>query len=94
MKLDKTLVKEIAKIARLELTEEELKKIEKDMNDVLEAFSKISEVNTDKVEMSVQPVKIKNALREDKKEKCLTQEEALSLTRNKKDNYFTGPKAV
>ena len=42
----------------------------------------------------MQPVELKNALREDIEEKCLSQEEALSLTEHKKDGYFKGPKAV
>jgi len=37
---------------------------------------------------------MKNVLREDKEEKCLSQKEALSLTEHKKDGYFKGPKAV
>jgi len=94
MKLDKQLVKEIAKVARLKLTEEEIDKIEKNMDEVLNAFSKIQEVGTENVEMSVQPVKLGNALREDIPKKCLTQEEALSQTNNKKDGYFVGPKSL
>lgn len=94
MKLDKQLVKEIAKVARLELSEEEVSRIEKDMDEVLNAFSKIQEVGTENVEMSVQPVKLGNALREDEPKECLTQEEALSQTENKKDGYFVGPKAI
>ena len=94
MKLDKLLVKEIAKIARLNLTEQELDKIEKDMNDVLTAFSKIQNVKTENVKMSIQPVEMKNSLREDKIKKSLNYQEALSQTNNKKDGYFVGPKAI
>ena len=94
MKLDKQLVKEIAKVARLELTEEEIDKIEKDMDEVLNTFSKIQEVGTKDVKMSIQPVKLGNALREDEPKECLTQKEALSQVEDKKDEYFVGPKAL
>ena len=50
--------------------------------------------DTKEVEISLQPVELKNVLREDNEEKCFTQEEALSLTEHKKDGYFKGPKAV
>jgi len=94
MKIDKQLVREIAKTARIELNDDEIAKFEKEMNNILEAFSKICAVKTDNVEMSIHPIKLGSALREDRKEKCLTQEEALSLTNNKKEGYFTGPRAV
>ena len=46
------------------------------------------------IEASLQPVELKNMLREDKKEECFSQEEALSLSEHKKDGYFKGPRAV
>lgn len=94
MELNKDLVENIAKTARLKLTEEEITSLEKDMKEVLEAFSKIQEVDTENVKMSIQPVEIKNSLREDKEDICLTQEHSLSQTKHKKDNYFMGPKSV
>lgn len=94
MELDTELVKSIAKVARLNLTDLEIGKLKKDLSDVLEAFSKIQEVNTDNVEMSIQPVKLTNALREDVPKKCLSQEQALSQTKNKQGGYFVGPKSV
>ena len=47
-----------------------------------------------KVEPSFQPVELKNMTREDKVEDSLKQEEALANTKNKKDGYFKGPRAV
>ena len=94
MKLDTELVKSIAKVARLNLTDLEIGKLKKDLGDVLDAFSKIQEVNTEGVEMSIQPVKLGNALREDIPKKCLTQEQALSQTKNKQGGYFVGPKSI
>jgi len=94
MKLDKELIEKVASVARLNLTDAEIKKLLPELKDILNAFSKIDKVNTDKVKPSFQPVELKNALRKDKKGKCLTQEEALSNTEHKKDGYFKGPKAI
>jgi len=94
MKVDKELIKKVASVARLELTDAEIKKFQPQLKDILDAFSKIDKVNTDKTKPSFQPVELKNRLREDKKGKCLTQEEALSNTEHKKDGYFKGPKAI
>lgn len=94
MKVDKELIKKVASVARLELTDAEIKKFQPQLKDILDAFSKVDKVNTDKVKPSFQPVELKNTLRKDKKGKCLTQEEALSNTEHKKDGYFKGPRAV
>ena len=94
MKVDKELIKHVAETARLKLTDKEIEKFLPQLKEALEYFSKLNEVKTDNAKPSFQPVEIKNALREDKVGKCLTQEEALSLTEHKKDGYFKGPRAV
>lgn len=94
MKVDKELIEKVASVARLNLTDAEIKKFLPQMKDILDAFSKIDKVNTEKTKPSFQPVELKNSLRKDKKGKCLTQEEALSNTEHKKDGYFKGPRAI
>ena len=94
MKIGSELIKKVASVARLELSDAEIRKFEPQLKDILNAFSKIDRVNTEKTRPSFQPVVLKNALREDKKGKCLSQEEALSNTEHKKDGYFKGPRAV
>ncbi|MDP7324317.1 MAG: Asp-tRNA(Asn)/Glu-tRNA(Gln) amidotransferase subunit GatC [Candidatus Woesearchaeota archaeon] len=94
MKIDESMLKHVAEVARLKLTEAEIKKFLPELKEVLDTFSKISEVDTKNTTSSYQPVPLKNALREDKPKQCLTQEQALSLTTHKKEGYFKGPKAV
>ena len=94
MKVDDVLVKNVAKTARLALTQKEVKEMVTSFQDVLNAFSVIQEADTEGVEPSVRPVSVKDIVREDIPEKALTQEETLSQTSHKKDGYFTGPKAV
>ena len=94
MRIDRKLIEHVAEVARLKLTEEEIKKFTPQLKETLEFFSKLHEVKTDIIKPSFQPLEIRNAMREDKERECLTQEEALSLTKNKKDGYFKGPKVV
>ena len=94
MQVDRKLLEHVAEIARLKLSEEEIKRFLPQLKEALEFFSKLMEVNTDNVKPSFQPVELKNALREDKEEECLSQDTALSLTEHKKDGYFKGPRAV
>ena len=94
MEIDQKLIKKVAEVARLELSEKEVKKFLPQLKEIFNAFSELNKVNTDDVKPSFQPVDIKNSLRLDAVEDCLTQEEALSNTEHKKDGYFKGPRAV
>lgn len=94
VKVDKELILKVAENARLQLSEDEVKQFVKEFKEILEAFSKIDEVDTKRIEPSMQPVALKNVLREDKTEPSLTQEEALKNTAHTKDGYFKGPRAV
>ena len=94
VQINKKLVEHVAEVARLKLTDKEIEKFSKELREVIETFSKLDKVDTRGIETSLQPVELKNMLREDKKEECFSQEDALSLTGHKKDGYFKGPKAI
>ena len=94
MQLDKDLILRVAKIARLNLTESEIKEFLPQLKEILQHFSKLDEVNVDNIKPSFQPIELKNITREDKIGKCLTQEEALSNTKHRRDGFFKGPKAI
>ena len=94
MEVNKELIKKVALNARLNLTEKEIETFIPEIKEILEHFSKLSKLNTDNVKPSFHPIELKNVMREDIAKKSLSQEEALSNTRHKKDNYFKGPKAL
>lgn len=94
MEISLDLVKKVAVNARLKLKEEELKKFAEEMKDILDNFSKLSEVDTSNTPPSFHPVPAVNKTREDKPGECLNREEALALTPHTKDGYFRGPKVL
>ncbi len=94
MKVDRELIKKVADVARLKLTDKETEEFVKEIKDVLDNFSAIDKCNTKDAKPSFQPIELKNQLREDKVEQSLKQEQALSNTEHKKDGYFKGPRAV
>ncbi len=94
MEVDRKLLEHVADVARIRLSEEEIKKFLPQLKESLEFFFKLNEVNTDNVKPSFQPVELKNAVRDDIEKECLSQNDALSLTEHKKDGYFKGPKVV
>lgn len=85
-------IKHVAKIARLELKEGEIKKFTEQLKHVLDAFKKIDEVDTEDVKPSFHPKEIKNIMREDKVKRCKWN--PLENTKHKERNYFKGPKIV
>lgn len=94
MGVDKKLIRDVADVARLNLSDKEVNGFISDFNDILSTFSVIDECDTEGIEPSFQPVKINDVVREDKVKDSLSQEEALSNTKHKKDGYFKGPRAV
>ncbi len=93
MKVDKELISKVAKNARLNLSDKEIDEFIKDFKEILDQFSVLDKVDTKDVKPSFQPLPLKNVSRDDKVGKCLSQEEALNNTQNKKDGFFKGPKS-
>ncbi len=91
---DKEMIRKVAKVARLELTDEEIAEYSKDIKDILKAFSVIDKVDTKDIKPTFQPVSIKNVMRKDIVERGLTQKEALANAKQKEQGYFKGPKVV
>ena len=94
MEINDRLIENIARISRLNLTKSEIKEFLPQLKEVLSNFSKLNEINIEKVKPSFQPVIVKNIFREDVVGKCLTQEEALKNSKHKKNGYFVGPRAI
>lgn len=94
MNIDKELIQQVAKNARLNLSDAEVKEFLPQVKEILSAFEKLREVETGNIKPSFQPLEIKNVLREDIIKQCKSQEEILSNTILKKDGYFKGPKAL
>ncbi|MBI4019878.1 MAG: Asp-tRNA(Asn)/Glu-tRNA(Gln) amidotransferase subunit GatC [Candidatus Aenigmarchaeota archaeon] len=94
MSIDRETVKRVAEVARLRLTDRETEKFSRDLGDILGAFKELERVDTKNVKPTFQPIEVKNVLREDKAEKSLSREEALSNTKNKEEGYFKGPRVV
>ncbi|MBI2673021.1 Asp-tRNA(Asn)/Glu-tRNA(Gln) amidotransferase subunit GatC [Candidatus Woesearchaeota archaeon] len=94
MKVDRELILKVANNSRISLNEEEIEEFISQFKDILDSFAKLDKVNTENVRPSFHPIDIKNILREDNIENCLTQEEALSTAKHKKDGYFKGPKVI
>ena len=74
-------VRHIAKLARLQLSDAEVKKFSKELTSILEYMEMLNEVNTENVEATAQVTGLTNALREDElRESEATTEELLACS--------------
>ena len=85
MKID---VKHVAQLANLTLSDAELKKFEKQLDETLAYISNLNEIDTKNVEPTNQVTGLENVTREDVAKPSLSQEEALSNTKSKHNGMF------
>lgn len=90
--MDMEKVKKVAFNSCIKLADVEIDQFVEEFKEVIELFSKVDEVDTEGVEPAFHPIELENAMREDVIEETLTQEQALSLAKDKKDGFFKGPK--
>ncbi len=88
--IDRGLVERIAKVARLELTEDEIEKFTEQLKVILEAFRELDDVDTEGVEPSLHPQELSNVLRED--EATPWSWDPLENTEYREGRYFKGPR--
>ncbi len=91
-KVDKELVKRVSDNARLRLSDSEIEKFTKQLEDILKAFKSLDEVDTTKIKPSFHPQEISDVYREDKAEKF--DWKPLANTKHKEKKYFKGPRII
>lgn len=87
-------VRHVAKTARLNLSDKEIRQFGKELSDVLDAFKVLEEADAEKLEPSFHPVAIRDVSREDRAEESLSREDALINAKLKENGFFKGPRIV
>lgn len=87
-------VAHVARLARLNLTEEETKLFQEQLRRVLEYAEKLREPDTSRVETAAHPAAVFDVLREDEPRPWFTAEEALSNAPRQANDLFIVPKVV
>jgi len=94
MIIDEELLARIAELSRVKLNEEEKKKFLKQLNDILDAFKKIEEVDVEGVAPSFQPTELKNVMREDVPKKFEWDPLSNVIEEDREEGYIKGPKVI
>lgn len=84
----------IAKLAKLKLTEDEVKLFQEQLGRILEYFKKLQELDTSSVEPMKHVLDVHNVLRGDEPREPVSQEDALKNAPKKRDGFFEVPKVI
>jgi aspartyl-tRNA(Asn)/glutamyl-tRNA(Gln) amidotransferase subunit C len=89
--IDREQVVHVARLARLELSDDEVSRMATELSSVLDHIETIGELSLDDVAPTSHVVEIANALREDVPVECLPREVALSQAPAVQDDGFLVP---
>ncbi|MBO9998179.1 MAG: Asp-tRNA(Asn)/Glu-tRNA(Gln) amidotransferase subunit GatC [Cyanobacteria bacterium SID2] len=93
-KLDREEVQKVAHLARLELTKSEEEAFSKQLNDILEYFEQLQELNTDNVQPTIHAIEMRNVMRTDKREDYPQRDEILQVAPEQEGEFFKVPKIL
>jgi aspartyl-tRNA(Asn)/glutamyl-tRNA(Gln) amidotransferase subunit C len=83
----------VARLARLELSEDELERFGAQLSAILEAVGKVAELDLSDVEPTAHPLELVNVGAEDEPRPSLPVEEALANAPEREGNFFRVPPA-
>ncbi len=92
MQISKDIVTHTAHLARLYLTENEIRQYSKQIEDILSYIDKLKELDVKNVEPTFHVLELKNVLRKDIERPSLSVDEVLQNSPDKENNFFSVPK--
>ena len=93
MAISREEVLHVARLARLELAEDELERFAEQLNAILEAVGKVGELDLEGVEPTAHPLDLVNVWAEDEPRLPLSADEALANAPDREDGFFRVPAA-
>jgi len=88
MPLSKKEIEKIAELARIELTDAEIKKLTGELSQILDYFDKLKELDTSGVDLGLAESENTNTTREDKPVKSSKQDKILKNAPAREGRYF------
>ena len=78
----------VARLARLELSEDEVARFQEQLSAILDAVSKVSELDLADVPPTAHPLEIANAWAEDEPHECLPIDDVFANAPDRDDGFF------
>jgi aspartyl-tRNA(Asn)/glutamyl-tRNA(Gln) amidotransferase subunit C len=93
MAISRDEVLHVAQLARLELSDDEVARLQEELSAILEAVSKVAELDLDGVPPTSHPLEIANAWADDEPRPCLSLDEVFANAPDREDDHFRTPPA-
>jgi aspartyl-tRNA(Asn)/glutamyl-tRNA(Gln) amidotransferase subunit C len=93
MAITRDEVLHVARLARLELGDDEIARFTEQLSAILEAVAKVSELDLSDVEPTAHPLDLVNVWSEDEPRPCLPVDEALANAPEREAGFFKVPPA-
>ena len=93
MAISRDEVLHVARLARLELTDEEVERFTAQLSAILEAVAKVSELDLSDVQPTAHPLDVVNVWADDEPRPSLPVEDALANAPDRHDGFFKVPPA-
>lgn len=94
MQISLSDVEYLAKLSRLEFSDEEACKMQKDLSSIIDYVNKLNDIITEDVAAKEHILNLSNVLRQDEVKQSLSNEEALKNAYDSEENYFKVPQLM
>jgi aspartyl-tRNA(Asn)/glutamyl-tRNA(Gln) amidotransferase subunit C len=93
MAITREEVLHVARLARLELSEDEVERFRGQLSAILDAVSKVSELDLSDVPATSHPLELANSWAEDEPRPCLPLDDVFANAPDRDEDYFRTPPA-
>lgn len=93
-KIDQKQVRKVAKLSRLDLSEDEVQEFTGQLGAIIEYVEKMNELDTDNVEPLAHCLPVSNVFREDSVRESIGTDKALANAPDRDDSFFKVPKIL
>src|SRR5215210_262259 len=84
-------VEHVAHLARLGFSEDELARLEGQLNHILDQYAVLAQLDTEHIAPTAQTIEVENILRDDTVRPSLPRDEILARAPERQDEYFVVP---
>jgi aspartyl-tRNA(Asn)/glutamyl-tRNA(Gln) amidotransferase subunit C len=88
MKLEREAVLHIAKLARVELSDDEIETFSEQLSEILTHFDVLKSIDTEGVEQTAHTLPLRNIFADDASRPSMPQDDVLALAPNTEDGYL------
>ena len=94
MQISLSDVEYLAELSRLEFSDEEAAKMQKDLSSIIDYVNKLNDIKTQDIAAKEHILNLSNVLRQDVVMQSLSNEEALKNAYDSEENYFKVPQLM